>query len=413
MARPAGEGKRLRLTEKLVERLDCPPDKRRERYLDARMPGLCLVVQHHPKPEEQRKLWYLRRWGHEVALGQWPALTVERARRLAMRWATREELEAELTKRRQTQEEPLLEAALRHHLDHLQAAQRAEGHQREVATVVRRWAAACLVERLDAETVAKMRERTQRWLNDLQQRVSAATRRRYLAHVRAVLTTAQRLWPALLPQHPLAMVPRPHGTEARGVFTLEEAQTLVSEAALATPVGRFVAFLLYTGCRKMEGLFARWDALTEDRFVVREPTPEERAYGYRVKRQQVRQVPLQPELRALLASWERSGAYLWPWQQWRRSATLSRLFRMHLDSVGVPIVGGWTASPRTLHSLRHTHAALLVASGMDGLALQLALGHRSLGMTAHYARLATHYPAELRAWRGELRLRRGAYEKPE
>ena len=61
-------------------------------------------------------------------------------------------------------------------------------------------------------------------------------------------------------------------------------------------------------------------------------------------------------------------------RQLRRSPNqLSQKFRLALRSIGV--------QGPTFHSLRHTHASTLIASGMDPLTISRRLGHASPTVT--------------------------------
>ncbi len=68
-----------------------------------------------------------------------------------------------------------------------------------------------------------------------------------------------------------------------------------------------------------------------------------------------------------------------------------------------------TGLPRRLspHSARHSHAALMLASGADGMDLQMQLGHSDQDMTKHYSSQRDTYrrQVEQEGWkRGQFRL---------
>ena len=60
----------------------------------------------------------------------------------------------------------------------------------------------------------------------------------------------------------------------------------------------------------------------------------------------------------------------------------------------------------SFHSLRHTFAGLALAVGVDGMALQLGMGHAGPQMTKHYAQAAQRLHGAVREWpRREITLR--------
>jgi integrase len=169
--------------------------------------------------------------------------------------------------------------------------------------------------------------------------------------------------------------------------------------------GPLWAFLLYTGCRYREAAFARWDRIDFDRatFSVIPPTKGERDAGEAVKRGKSRTVTLQPELVGLLRGWRNDDEeFVFP-SVWRTVAQHHRdnvaAFRRQLVALEIPL------SSRRIHSLRHAHACLAIASGEDSLRLRLSMGHAGEQMAAHYAAAAMRWRGILNAWRGVFRLR--------
>ncbi len=119
--------------------------------------------------------------------------------------------------------------------------------------------------------------------------------------------------------------------------------------------------------------------------------------GASVKGSKERTFPLQPELREIL---EQEGRRRWGdlWQQgahgfiveeprFRRRKPNGSLDRCFYDAMlslcteaRLPIV-----ARRSPHSLRHTHAALRVATGESPFRIQGDLGHEADTMTRHYS----------------------------
>lgn len=60
---------------------------------------------------------------------------------------------------------------------------------------------------------------------------------------------------------------------------------------------------------------------------------------------------------------------------------------------------------RTLHSLRHSHAGIMTATGQPSLLLSAHLGHTSVQTTQIYVKMATRYSAAVIGWpRGQIKL---------
>jgi site-specific recombinase XerD len=101
-----------------------------------------------------------------------------------------------------------------------------------------------------------------------------------------------------------------------------------------------------------------------------------------------RYVMLSPKLLDMLRDyWKRThpGEWLFPGDPPSRPIspmTMQQICRQVREKCGL-------AKPVTPHSLRHAFAVHLLESGTDLRTIQLLLGHRGLGTTAQYLRIAT------------------------
>jgi integrase len=168
------------------------------------------------------------------------------------------------------------------------------------------------------------------------------------------------------------------------------------------PLYLLVSLALATGARRSEMLGLRWQDvdLEAGRLTVERALEETRAHGIRIKgpktKHGYRTIALPPHIVAELRQH-------WREQQEQRLAAglgkapeagpvfatadgrhlspnaLSKAWPRIMAAIGMPAV--------TLHSLRHTHASMLIASGLDILTISRRLGHSSptitLGVYGH------------------------------
>ena len=113
-----------------------------------------------------------------------------------------------------------------------------------------------------------------------------------------------------------------------------------------------------------------------------------------------REVPIQDELADLIAAMRPAKRDDWG----NKVVIVPRLRIQHMRSLAEKAKVAWdrgddapTGLPRRLgwHSARHTAASLLSACGVDGVALQLALGHHSRDLTVHYAKARAQYGRDI------------------
>jgi integrase len=222
--------------------------------------------------------------------------------------------------------------------------------------------------------------------------LSANTRNTYLRNIRTVVKTAARDGEFA---DPLA------GTRGfkvekttKPVFTPPELRAMLADERRDHPAWIGTALLLYTGCRIDEGLHIRWDDVDFTSNTVAVSLES----GALVKGSKERTFPLQPDLREILeVEGKRRWGELWKkrahgfiiekdsFRRRKPNGALDRRFYDALQSLckkaKVAII-----DRRSPHSLRHTHAALRVATGESPFRIQGDLGHESDTMTRHYSR---------------------------
>jgi site-specific recombinase XerD len=134
-----------------------------------------------------------------------------------------------------------------------------------------------------------------------------------------------------------------------------------------------------SGLRISEAVRLKSTSIDSQRMVIRVEQGKGRKDRY---------VMLSPKLLDMLRDyWKRShpGEWLFPGDPPSRPIspmTMQQICRQVREKCGL-------AKPVTPHSLRHAFAVHLLESGTDLRTIQLLLGHRGLGTTAQYLRIAT------------------------
>lgn len=274
----------------------------------------------------------------------------------------------------------------------LQARGRVDSHRREVKRVLALLAVA--VPNLQASSAAADLER---WLNEATKDNARATRNRWLVTVRGLCRWAMRR--RRLERDPTEAIDKASVPEyLRPQFTVDELRRCLAQTHFRCPRGDepksdpyhlLFAVLAYTGLRFQEAAHLRWQDIDWSGRVVL----VQLASGARVKRQRERLVPLQPELAAILELHRKPEGHLFKGKSWNPT----RGFQSFLKRAGVTIEG------RSPHSLRHTFAGIMTATGLPGPLLSAYLGHTSAATTMQYTKLAARFVSAVDGWkRGEL-----------
>jgi len=168
------------------------------------------------------------------------------------------------------------------------------------------------------------------------------------------------------------------------------------EALRGHPFYLIAALALATGMRRNEILALRWQDVDLDtgRLRVELSLEETRAHGIRFKAPKTRNgrrtISLPAHIVAeLRAHWRQQQEHRLAFGMgkappdspvlatldgcWQSPNAITKSWPRAMAAVGVPGV--------TLHSLRHTHASMLIASGMDVLTISRRLGHGSPTIT--------------------------------
>lgn len=243
--------------------------------------------------------------------------------------------------------------------------------------------------------------RIERWLNAWQG--APAGRNKALVEVRGLVHWLQRR--DRLDKDPTRAIERAAVDERlRPQLTIAELRRCLfhthwdcprGDGPKADPYHLLFAVLAYTGMRFQEGAMLRWQDIDWAAGIVTVSLDT----GAAVKRRRERIVPLQPELRMLLDAWRRREGRLFQ----GREHNPSRGFRAFLERAGV------TPAGRSAHSLRHSFAGLLTATGVPTALVGAYLGHTSAATTMLYTKLAARYAMEVAGWpRGELAILAGA-----
>ncbi len=280
------------------------------------------------------------------------------------------------------------------YLTDLKARGRSEIHMREVKRVLGLLVAA--VPDLAAQAAPVDIER---WLNEATAKNARATRNRWLVTVRGLARWALRR--RRLERDPTDTLERASVPEyLRPQFTVDEMRKCLEKDEWKIvrkgndkrdPYHLLYAVLAYTGLRFQEAAYLRWEDIDWSGRVVMVRL----AAGGQVKRQRERLVPLQVELADIMEPLKQDEGHIFKGHEWNPA----RGFANFVKRAGVTIAG------RSPHSLRHSYAGMMTATGVPGAMVGAYLGHTSAATTMIYTKLSTRYVASVEGWkRGEIKI---------
>ena len=227
---------------------------------------------------------------------------------------------------------------------------------------------------------------------------------RTVKHAHNVLHRAleqAKLW-GLLRDNPAEMAKPPSiPDDERAILQPESARDLL-ERLRGQPLYLLASLALATGLRRSEALALRWRDVDLDagRLTVEQALEQTATHGIRIKGPKTRHGRRTISLPAHIVAELRSH---WRAQQEQRLAL--GMGKAPVDGFVLAAIDGRPQSPDaistawgramdqvdmpeiTLHSLRHTHASMLIAAGMDILTISRRLGHANptitLGVYGH------------------------------
>jgi integrase len=199
--------------------------------------------------------------------------------------------------------------------------------------------------------------------------VKPATVEKELRTLKALLNKAAE-W-KLLDLNPAENVAPPQNVESEPIhwYTAAELKRLYKVDRAHAPCWQFMA---NTGLRRREAMFLRWADIRDGSIWV---TSRE---GARTKSARWRQIPLSPGAATALSRLRRGNKSIYVLPRLAKESW-SRAFAKAAERAKV---GG------SLHSLRHTFAANLVAQGVNLRVVQRLMGHATIKTTEQYAHVA-------------------------
>jgi integrase len=232
--------------------------------------------------------------------------------------------------------------------------------------------------------------------------LSHATKFRYLGHLQSITRWAT-IWEHL-DRDPLAKLKRTKPTGGRATFTIDEVARLVAPG----PEDYWITIMseLYSGAEPGAGAHLRWEWCDWQGGLIwiREHP------AYRLKRNRVRAVPMQPEWRQLIEErypkkrpeigWLQTndairGAFGVKHLDRKKCVTLFRKYCADRDV---------TIGDRVPYSTRHTWVSIMLATTENPYDVMSWAGHESLKTTLTYGARRDDYRPAVKGWpRGTLK----------
>lgn len=243
----------------------------------------------------------------------------------------------------------------------------------------------------------------QSWLNGVKvnrtdrvskKELSPITKNRFLRHIRSVCNFAVKK--DYIHKDPtLSIGFRKTVRKVKPIFTVSELREIMKPSNRDDQYWVHFALLAYTGCRHQEATHLRWEDIDWEgkRISIKYQGDE-----YQLKNNKERYVPLQSELRQILSARGNIKGYILSDERERKRLD-PKAFQRFVKRCGVQPCG------RSPHSMRHSWASLMIASGVDSFKVQEYLGHQSTETTKGYSRSVMMYEDSVQDWpRGEFML---------
>lgn len=366
--------RKFRFTQREIDRLSpCPADSKSKAYecSDTEVTGLRISVN-----KAGRKFWFWRYTfeGRKRAakVGEYPATDLAAARKRACEMRALLDLgkdvqaEKDELKRLPTLAEfaaqeymPLARQTKRSHRDD---AHRLKNH---------------LLPRFGHKKLSEITTReVQAFVGEVAKSHSPATANRLLSLIARMLKLAT-LW-GIIEKNPCVGIAKFREQRARERFltAAEIARLLQAMEGDPHPYGTAaIKFLLLTGLRRNEALWAKWSQVDLERGLLHLPM---------TKSGKSRHIVLSAQARTLLEGLPSRGISQWVFPGKNRAADRPVY---NIDKCLQRLLEKANLERMRVHDLRHTYASVMAQNGVSLFVIQSALGHSTPVMTMRYAHL--------------------------
>ncbi len=361
---------RFRFSASAIERWQCPAGRKAVELSDIDCPGLKIAITPH-----QRIFWFrfrLRGVKGALRLGQWPALSIADARRLAL--AARAKVDQGLDPRLT---EPELDMTFAEWAEvYLAYSRQHKRSHADDASRLRCWWLNAKIARMRLRDIR--RRDIEGHLSTLKSKLSPATVNRHLTLVSAMCRRAVAF--EYIERNPCSGISRLVESGPRQQsLTPEQAARLLD--VLRRDKNRIaasaLALMLYSGTRKMECLASRWEHIDfNNRLWMLPRTKSLRTQYVHLADAAVRILEEMPG--------RSERGWIFPGRNpTKHLADPRKVLARALVAAGMP------ADHLCVHGLRHAHASIMVGSGRRTLAeAQFALRHASPRTTMAYLHLS-------------------------
>lgn len=368
----------IKFTRKTLDALTLDSSKREREVSCSEVAGLRFVLS-----KRQKRSWLLRYTihGHKksMKLGEYPAMDIEEARRLAReaRAEVAKGIDPQATRARQRQlhEERSLTLDRFMHDDVIPFLKSSQRSWRDSVTRYRLHIAPTL----SSTPLAEIKTQEIQRLHDRKKaEYCAATANRILALLKRALNLAL-LWGKLSGHNPVRGVRmHPENNQRHRYLSSDELRRLMAalDRERNVTAAMYVRFLLATGTRKTEALTARWEAIDFEHRRWR-LTDTKNKHGRFV---------ILNDMALRVLHYQRAvsrGEYVFqaPFGRPGHLADPARAFKRVLRDAGI--------TDLRQHDCRHAYASVLVQSGLTLQVVAQMLGHKSHLTSARYAHLSS------------------------
>lgn len=367
---------KVELSTTVIQTATCPEGKNKLDLYDTKVSNLILTA--HATGLKTFSQRYRDEYGkqRQFKLGYWPELSLDKARREAMKVKSRVTVgENPAEERYITRRIPTIAELAEKYLEYVRTYKRS-------ADIDARYLKHHVLPRYGKKHLNELDQtEIMEWL-DSKVRVDGyaqATVNRWQVILSHMMKMAKKWGMPGSDRNPLEGVPQKAcNNEIERFLTADETKRLLAavEASPNPSLGPIVRLLLATGCRKRELLDAKWSEFQLDKQLWRIPMD-------RTKTAKTRHVPLSKAAMEVIEKLPRYDGVDWLIPN---PATLEPYHSVFFawdkarKAAGLPDL--------RMHDLRHSHASWLVEAGYSLYIVSKALGHSSSRTTERYAHVS-------------------------